>query len=159
MPGMFANDAVTVEHLIHELTRPVGHRRALSSQFIQPTNGRSGNRRDAPRVNLVASEVSINLGDEAVSAVDVSLRGIQFRCATRVTPGSTVMLKLRYRSESPSVALGRVMWSTFERPTHVSTALYRVGVSFETADIRLIRAMLKECGLGQGAAANVELVR
>lgn len=159
MAGTFAADAVTVEHLIHEMTRPVGQRRASASQFAQSINGRGGNRRAAPRVNLVASDVFIELGQEAVSAVDVSLRGIQFRCASRVTPGSTLLLKLRYKNESPSVALGRVMWATFERPNHASVPHYRVGVVFETADVRLIRAMLQHCGLGQGETADVEVVR
>lgn len=159
MSVTFANDATTVEHLIHELTRPVGQRRASAAQFAQSVTGRNGNRRRAARVNLVSSDVSIKLGEEVVSAVDVSLRGIQFRCATRVVPGSTVMLSLRLKEDTPSVALGRVMWAAFERPNHVASPHYRVGVVFETADIRTIRTMLQQCGLGQGASANLELVR
>lgn len=159
MSNTFAQDAVTVEHLIHEMTRPVGQRRASASQFAHTTGGRVGNRRGAPRVNLVASNVFIQLDDEVVSAVDVSLRGIQFRCSRRVVPGSTVMLKLRYKNESPSVALGRIMWAAFERPSHVSVPHYRVGVVFEAADVRIIRAMLQQCGFGQGETAEVEVVR
>lgn len=159
MSGTFANDAVTVEHLIHEMTRPVGQRRASASQFAQSINGLGGNRRTAPRVNLVASDVSVQLGDETVCAVDVSVRGLQFRCAARVVPGSTVMLKLSYKNESPSVALGRVMWAAYERATHSSTPHYRVGIVFETADVRLIRSMLRHSGLGHGQSAEVEVVR
>lgn len=157
MSVTFADDAIAVDHLIHELTRPVGQRRASALQFAQSLNGR-GNRRRAPRVNLVSSDVSVQLGEELVSAVDFSLRGIQFRCSTRVIPGSTMMLSLRWRNESPSVALGRVMWATFEKPNHLATPHYRVGVTFETVDVRIVRAMLQQCGLGQGASSDVEVV-
>lgn len=156
MSVSFVDDAVTVEHLIHEITRPVGQRRASASQFSHSVNGR-GNRRRAPRVNMVSSEVTVQLGDEQVSAVDFSLRGIQFRCTTRVVPGSTIMLKLRLKEEPASVALGRVMWAAFEKPSHLASPHYRVGVVFETADIRIIRALLKQSGLGQGGG-DLEVV-
>jgi len=157
MSMTFANDIVTVEHLIHEITRPVGQRRASASQFAHSINGRE-NRRDAPRVNLVSSDVEVQLGEEFVSAVDFSLRGMQFRSLTRVVPGSTVIVSVKWKQQTPSVALGRVMWATFEKLNHLAAPHYRVGLIFETADVRTLRMMLEECGLGRGANAELEVV-
>lgn len=157
MAVTFASDTVAVEHLIQEITRPIGHRRASTEQVKRSLMGRS-NRRGAPRVNLVSSDIAVRLGNETVSGVDFSLRGIQFRCATRVVPGSTVLLNLQWREEKPAVALGRVMWATFERPTHTASPHYRVGVAFETVDTRLIRTMLQESGFGRVGTEDMEVV-
>ncbi len=158
MSVTFADDATAVEHLIQELSRPMGRRTAATAtQASHSLVGRS-NRRRAPRINMVSSEATVQLGGETVSAVDFSLRGIQFRCATRLVPGSTVMLNLRWRQENPSIALGRVMWATFEKPSHMSTPHYRVGVVFETVDVRIIRSMLDQCGLGKMSNKDVQVV-
>ena len=155
MAVTFLDDATAVEHLITELGRPVG-RRGATSGF---SHSARGNRRRSPRVNLSTSDFSVELGGEVVSGVDVSLRGIQFRCRTRLVPGSTVMLSLRQRDESPSIALGRVMWAAFERPhVHVEPH-YRVGVVFETVDVRIVRNMLQQGSQGTNSRPGVEVVR
>lgn len=155
MSVTFLDDATAVEHLISELARPVGRR----SSGASPVLTSRGNRRRAPRVNMAASPISVQLGDETVSGVDVSLRGIQFRCASRLVPGSTVMLGLRSGQESPSMALGRVMWATFERTSADAVPMYRVGVVFETVDVRAVRNILQQCESGRTSMGGLELVQ
>jgi len=159
MSVTYADDATAVEHLIQELCRPTGQRRGMASaaQVGNAVTVRS-NRRRAPRVAMISTDATVQLGSETVTAVDFSLRGIQFRCVSRQVPGSTVMLRMRWKDENPSVALGRVMWATFEKPSHLATPHYRVGVVFETVDVRVIRAMLQQSGLDQGTRSDVTVV-
>lgn len=158
MSVTFHDDATAVEHLIQELSRPTGHRSTASAMQVGNAVHARSNRRRAPRVNMMSSDATVQLGDETVTAVDFSLRGIQFRCISRLVPGSTVMLSLRWKQENPSVALGRVMWATFEKPVHMATAHYRVGVVFETVDVRIIRSMLQQSGLADMSQADVKVV-
>lgn len=159
MPVTFADDATAVEHLIQELSRPTGGRRDTASALHVGNAVQSrSNRRRAPRVNMMSSDATVQLGSETVTAVDFSLRGIQFRCMTRLVPGSTVMISLHRKRENPSVALGRVMWATFEKPSHMATAHYRVGMVFETVDVRVIRAMLEQSGFEKLASTDVKVV-
>ena len=159
MSVTFHDDASAVEHLIQELSRPAMAQRRGSSHYVSTHMMKVGNRRRAPRLNPANADISVQLGEETVNAVDFSLRGIQFRCTSRLVPGSTVMLSLRNRNESPSVALGRVMWATFEKINADATPNYRVGVVFETVDVRIIRNMLSQCSNAQPAATSgVEVV-
>lgn len=159
MSVTFHDDASAVEHLIQELTRPMAAQRRGASHYVSAHMMKVGNRRRAPRLSPTTADISVQLGDETVSAVDFSLRGIQFRCETRLVPGSTIMLSLRHRTDSPSVALGRVMWATFEKINAEAVPNYRVGVVFETVDVRIIRNMLSQCSTTQPPTNNaVEVV-
>lgn len=144
------------EGMIQDIARPLDLRRTASaSQFNRSLSPKS-NRRTAPRVNLVASDVVVVVDDQVVNAVDFSLRGIQFRSNIRLVPGSTVMLSIRWGKDLHSMALGRVMWATFEKPGRLVEPHYRVGTEFDSADVRAIRAMLERCGLGR--PVDVEVV-
>lgn len=155
MPTFGLEDAVAVDHLIQEIGRPMGAQRTASVSEFRRSMEPKSNRRGAPRVNLVASDVIVQVEDHVVNAVDFSLHGVQFRSALRAAPGSSLVLNIRWRQESSSVALGRVMWATFEKPSKLVEAHYRVGVAFENSDIRTIRAILNKCGLGQSFDVQV----
>jgi len=142
-------DALAIDHLIREMSRPLGSQRAASmTEFSRALSSRSS-RRGAPRVNLVASDITLQVDEQVVNGVDFSVRGVQFRSLARMTPGRTLVLNIRWRQEPSSVALGRVMWSTFERPNRMVDPHYRVGVAFENADVRGLRLLLERCGLGR----------
>ena len=66
-------------------------------------------------------------------------------------------MTIRWRDDKASMALGRVMWATFEKSTKVSDPHYRVGVVLESADVRTVRAILERCGLGH--TPDVEIVQ
>lgn len=158
MSVMFGEeDAVAVDHLIQHIGRPVGsHRTASGAEFMRSIAAKS-NRRGSPRVNLVASDVIVQVENQVVNAVDFSLHGVQFRSSMRAAPGNSIVMNIRWRQESSSMALGRVMWATFEKPSKLVEAHYRVGVSFESSDLRTIRAILNKCGLGR--AFDVQVVQ
>lgn len=148
-------DAVAIDHLIQQIGRPVGTRRSASgSEFTRSIMAKS-NRRGAPRVNLVASDVIVQVENQVVNAVDFSLHGVQFRSTLRVAPGNSIVMNIRWRQEAASMALGRVMWATFEKPSKLVEAHYRVGVSFESSDMRTIRTILDRCGLGRSFDVQV----
>jgi hypothetical protein len=156
MPGVFANDEATIEHLVQEVARPlVPRRKASTTEFARAVTPEK-NRRRAPRVNLVRSEVVLQIDQQVVTGVDFSLRGLQFRSATRLVPGSTVLLNIRWRDEKTLAALARVMWATFEKTSHLVDPHYRVGVSLEASDFRAVRELLERCGLGR--TPDVEIV-
>ena len=156
MSGVFANDDATVEHLVQEVARPlVPRRKASTTEFARSVTPEK-NRRHSPRVNLVRSEVVLQVDNEVATGVDFSLRGLQFRCPTRLVPGSTVLLNIRWREEKTLAALGRVMWATFEKTATLVDPHYRVGVSLEASDFRAVRDILERCGLGR--RPDVEII-
>lgn len=148
-------DAVAIDHLIQQIGRPVGSRRTASGSELTRSIMAKSNRRGAPRVNLVASDVTLQVENHVVNAVDFSLHGVQFRSTMRVAPGNSIVMNIRWRQEAASMALGRVMWATFEKPGKLVEAHYRVGVSFESSDMRTIRTILDRCGLGRSFDVQV----
>jgi hypothetical protein len=117
--------------------------RAYHSQTVVP----SASRRRAPRAG-VGSDVLIQVDGADVLAVDVSLGGLQICSHTRIPLGRTVMTSLRWRGEDKAtIALARVVWTMTEEPHRLSSPQFRLGAAFETADFRMIRAILSRCGL------------
>ena len=144
-----------VEYLIQELALPVSSRRAATqSEFHRSLDPRS-NRRDGQRVSLVGSDIIVRVDNEVVNGVDLSLRGLQFRVSQRLAPSTSVLATLIWPGHESSVALSRVMWVQFERPSRLAEPHYRVGVGFEKADVRAIRSLLERCGLGRNFNLHV----
>ena len=151
-------DTQAVDFLIREMSRPLGAQRLASgTEFSRSLSRKANRRRGGPRVNLVSSEVTLVVDNQIVNGVDFSLSGVQFRSARRLSPGHALMLNIRWRQDPASVALGRVMWATFERPNRLVEPHYRVGVAFENSDVRTLRALLDKCGLGRNV--DIQLVQ
>ncbi len=157
MPELFRDDGAAVDQLIQEIARPLGPRRGVPmSEFTRSVAPRA-NRRRTPRVCLATTDVVVQINKQVVNGIDFSLQGIQLRSGIRLVPGATVTMNIQWREGVPSMALGRVMWATFERPNRLTEPHYRVGVVFESSDFRAIRSILERCGLGR--PVDVEILR
>lgn len=143
-----AAEEIVVEGLIHGYAEAVHESTPVDREW-QPVVSRPPRheRRRGERLTRMAADVVVTVEQEQVGVVDLSAGGIQFRTKTRLTPGSTVMLRVRWRGDQyVSLALGRVMWATFEKPSTLSAADYRIGVLFEQFDIPKFKEVARRYG-------------
>jgi hypothetical protein len=149
------SDANVLQHLIQEVAIPIGARRTMSTtEFIRSLSPES-NRRRAPRVDLGESDVVVQIENELVRPLDFSIRGVQVQSESRLVPGSSVVMHIRWQEEERLMALGRVMWASFEKAARQAAPLYRSGVLLENADLKAVRSILARCGLGQSVDVRV----
>lgn len=132
-----SEDMLAVDTLIHALAQPLRPAGAGTARASRPDHA---NRRRAPRVELPASDAVITIAREQVRVVDLSPNGLQVLTAARFTPGQSVLVHIRWHDEErPSAALGRAVWSMFERPAAAPAPYHRVGVVLEQFDSRRFR--------------------
>jgi PilZ domain-containing protein len=152
------NGSRLVEHLIQVTAAPLRFKdENMEAQAAvgRQTVARLNNRRRVPRVSVGASRVVVQMNGEDVSAVDLSLGGLQIRSATRFVPGAAVMTSIRWRGEClATIALTRVVWATIAKSHTLAIAEFRVGAAFESADFRAIRSILSRCGLDTSAVST-----
>jgi PilZ domain len=149
---ILSHDFPSIDPRIQEIADPIRSRQeALQAEVPKARDVRLGNRRNLTRVSPAPSDLVVHLNGESVSVVDFSMRGLQLRFTPRFAPGTTVMVRIRWRDEQQAtMALARVLWITFERSHRFAVPQHRVGAIFDTVDLRMIRAILSRCGLGTG---------
>lgn len=146
MPKTLTIEDAALQELIQELALPIRRRTSASQHELTRSFSAGSNRRRAPRIDLVESDVVVEVEKAIVRPVDFSLRGVQFHIDSRLVPGSSVTMRIRQGGDA-SAALGRVMWAAFEKVGQQTTPYYRVGVVLENTDVRTVRAILARCGL------------
>lgn len=148
------DERLGVDALVQDFSQPI---RSGWIGVSSTMRSRGTERRSADRIGLVANDVAMLMDDQPISIVDLSASGVQFRCGNRLAPGSTVMLRVRWRSDPrTSLALGRVVWSIYESAGSLPSAWYRVGAVFEQFDIKTFRQVAQRYGVGvQPAALDV----
>ncbi len=152
-------DPIAASDIVQEFMHPIrdGRRSPLGTTNSWAAS-RPRNRRRAKRVCLVSTDVVVTIEAENVSVIDLSVNGIQLRTNNRMAPGSSVMLQVHWRdTATTSLALGRVMWSIYEKPPKFSYAHYRVGALLEHFDIATFRRVAQRYGLA-AAGPTVEVV-
>ena len=77
--------------------------------------------------------------------MNLSLTGAQLRGSVRVLPDQPAVVKIGWpQDDLPCTALARVRWVQFEPDSLTESGLYRVGLAFETWDVRSLRDIMRD---------------
>jgi hypothetical protein len=96
-----------------------------------------------PRIVMVGSGYRARLDGQPTSIVNLSLSGAQLRGPARVLPDQPAIIKIGWPlgEHLLCTVLARVRWVQFEPAGDESC--YRVGMSFETWDVRQLKDILR----------------
>ena len=84
-------------------------------------------------------------GRQAV-LVNLSVTGAQLRGPIRVLPDQPTIVKIGWPKEDLlCTAIARVRWVRFEPDPSSRGGLYRVGLAFETWDVRGLKEIIRHC--------------
>jgi hypothetical protein len=104
------------------------------------------NRRGALRLHMQGTGYRGVIDDRPVALIDLSVSGVQTRGPFRVRPDQSIIFKIGWPQDKLScTALGRVQWVRFEPARPEADASYRIGLAFETWDVRLLREIMHHC--------------
>jgi hypothetical protein len=106
-------------------------------------DARSNFRPRDQRVRMIGSGYRAVIDEEPAALVNLSLTGAQLRGWMRVAPDQPAIVKIGWpQDDLPCTALARVRWVQFEPDPSMESGLYRVGVAFETWDVRTLRDIM-----------------
>jgi hypothetical protein len=82
-----------------------------------------------------------------VDLVNLSLSGAQLRGPIRVLPDQPTIIKIGWpKNDLLCTAIARVRWVQFEPDPSSGEGLYRVGLAFETWDVRSLKEIIRHRG-------------
>ena len=89
------------------------------------------------RVGMLGSGYRAVIDGRQVALVNLSLSGAQLRGPIRVLPDQPTIVKIGWpKNDLLCTAIARVRWVQFEPDPSSGEGLYRVGLAFETWDVR-----------------------
>jgi hypothetical protein len=114
----------------------VRHRRAAGDQAaLLPRD---------QRLRMVGSGYRAQIDGKPAALVNLSLSGVQLRGSLRVLPDQPAIVNIGWpQDDDPCTALARVRWVQFEPGSLMDSGLYRVGLAFETWDVRTLRDIMR----------------
>ena len=96
------------------------------------------------RVHMIGSGYRAVIDGKPAALVNLSLTGAQLRGTVRVLPDQPAIVKIGWpQDDLPCTALARVRWVQFEPDSSMESGLYRVGIAFETWDVRTLRDIMR----------------
>jgi hypothetical protein len=116
------------------------------SQELQrrAASGRSSLRPRDQRVRMIGSGYRAVIDGKPAALVNLSLTGAQLRGTVRVLPDQPAIITIGWpQDDLPCTALARVRWVQFEPDSSMESGLYRVGIAFETWDVRTLRDIMR----------------
>jgi hypothetical protein len=106
--------------------------------------GRASQRPRDRRVGMVGAGYRAVLDGQPAALINLSMSGVQLRGVTRVRPDQPAIVKIGWPQDNLlCTALARVRWVQFEPDPTRSESLYRVGMAFETWDVRELREIMR----------------
>jgi len=134
----------------HSLIRPLAATPFLDlaldrfSLEHQRRDVRSSVRPRDQRVHMIGSGYRAVIDGKPAALVNLSLTGAQLRGTVRVLPDQPAIVKIGWpQDDLPCTALARVRWVQFEPDSSMESGLYRVGIAFETWDVRTLRDIMR----------------
>ena len=108
-------------------------------------DGMSGRPRDR-RVPMIGSGYRAAIDGRQAALVNLSVTGAQLRGPIRVLPDQPTIVKIGWPKEDLTcTAIARVRWVRFEPDPSSRGGLYRVGLVFETWDVRGLKEIIRHC--------------
>ena len=96
------------------------------------------------RVSMVGSGYRALIEGRQVALVNLSLSGAQLRGPMRLLPDQPAIVKIGWpKDDLLCTAIARVRWVQFEPDPSSETGLYRVGLAFETWDVRGLKELMR----------------
>jgi hypothetical protein len=95
------------------------------------------------RVGMLGSGYRAVIDGRQAALINLSLSGAQLRGPIRVRPDQPSIVKIGWPQDNQLCsAIARVRWVQFEPDASSGEGLYRVGLSFETWDVKSLKAIL-----------------
>ena len=99
------------------------------------------------RVGMLGSGYRAVIDGRQVALVNLSMTGAQLRGPIRVLPDQPTIVKIGWpKNDQLCTAIARVRWVQFEPDPSTGEGLYRVGLAFETWDVRGLKEIMRQRG-------------
>lgn len=100
----------------------------------------------ANRVGMLHAGYRAAIDGQRVALVNLSLTGAQIRSLTRVLPEQPAIIKIGWpQDEQSCAALARVRWVELDDERSGEQVIYRVGLAFETWDVKKLKDIVRHC--------------
>ena len=101
----------------------------------------------APRVGMLGAGYRAVIDGQHVALINLSLSGAQIRSSMRVLRDQPAVVKIGWpQNEQLCAAIARVRWVHLESELSNDESLYRIGLAFETWDVRGLKEIIRHCG-------------
>jgi hypothetical protein len=105
---------------------------------------------------MLGSGYRVLIDGRHVALIDLSLSGVQIRGSLHLALGHPVILKIGWPQDQLSfTAIARVRWVRPEPDSRDSELMYRIGLAFETWDVRRLREIIGTRGRSSTPTAEV----
>jgi hypothetical protein len=111
----------------------------------------------AERVGMFGSGYRVVVDDRQVALVNLSMSGAQVRGPIEVSRDQTLIFKIGWPQDRDAcAAIARVRWVSLESGESRCEGIYRMGLAFETWDVRRLKEIVRHCE--RTFATKVEVV-
>jgi PilZ domain len=101
----------------------------------------------ARRVGMVGAGYRAVIDGQHVALINLSLSGAQIRSSMRVLRDQPAIVKIGWpQDDQLCAAIARVRWVELESDHSNDERIYRVGLAFETWDVRGLKEIMRHCG-------------
>lgn len=119
--------------------RPAPHFVAVEPRRRRP-------RPRADRVGMFGSGYRVVVDDRLVALVNLSMSGAQVRGPIQVSREQPLIFKIGWPQDREAcAAIARVRWVSLESEDSQREAIYRMGLAFETWDVRRLKEIIRHC--------------
>jgi PilZ domain len=100
----------------------------------------------AERVAMFGSGYRVVVEDRQVALVNLSMSGAQVRGAIHAARDQPLIFKIGWPQDREAcAAIARVRWVRLESAEARREAIYRIGLAFETWDVRRLKEIIRHC--------------
>ena len=100
----------------------------------------------AERVGMCGSGYRVVIEDRHVTLVNLSMSGAQVRGAIHASRDQPLIFKIGWPQDREAcAAIARVRWVSLESEEAQREAIYRIGLAFETWDVRRLKEIIRHC--------------
>jgi len=100
----------------------------------------------ADRVGMYGSGYRVVIDDQHVALVNLSFSGAQVRGPLQVSRDQSLIFKIGWPQDRTSCdAIARVRWVCLDADESQREGIYRMGLAFETWDVRRLKEIIRHC--------------
>jgi hypothetical protein len=110
----------------------------------------------AQRLPMLSAGYRAAVDGTHVALVNLSLTGAQVRGLVGLRPDQPAVVKIGWpQDEQSCAAFARVRWVELENDPSSDQRIYRVGLAFETWDVRRLKDIMRHCERTFGRTAGI----
>ena len=127
------------------------------SALVEPAPRARRQRARAERVGMFGSGYRVVVEDRQVALVNLSMSGAQVRGAIHTARDQPLIFKIGWPQDREAcAAIARVRWVSLDSEEPQREAIYRIGLAFETWDVRRLKEIIRHCE--RTFASKVEVI-